>query len=59
MLNRKQDMNSANSVTDLDNVQTRFIFKPVLNKNGNTDYYDNTFLYLYKYVNGSFIISTP
>lgn len=51
--------NVYNYSGDFDNTQTKFQFKPVLNKNGEVDYYDNTFLYLYKYVNGTFIIATP
>ena len=44
---------------DFDKIQTKFRFQPVLNNNGNVDYFDNTFLYLYKYVNGNFVIATP
>ena len=51
--------NVYNYSADFDNTQTKFQFKPVLNKNGELDYYDNTFLYLYKYLNGTFVIATP
>lgn len=51
--------NTYNYTADFDNTQTKFQFKPVLNKNVNVDYYDNTFLYLYRYVNGIFSIATP
>jgi ABC-type branched-subunit amino acid transport system substrate-binding protein len=44
---------------NFDNCQTKFEFKPVLNKNGAIDYYDNTFMYLYRYVNGNFELTTP
>ncbi len=57
--NKNLQDNTYNYTSDFDNTQTKFQFKPVLNKNGNVDYYDNTFLYLYKYVNGTFIITTP
>lgn len=61
LLDKNQNLqdNTYNYTADFDNTQTKFQFKPVLNKNGNLDYYDNTFLYLYKYVNGTFIIATP
>jgi ABC-type branched-subunit amino acid transport system substrate-binding protein len=51
--------NVYNYSADFDNTQTKFQFKSVLNKNGELDYYDNTFLYLYKYLNGTFVIATP
>jgi ABC-type branched-subunit amino acid transport system substrate-binding protein len=53
-----QDNSHSNSI-DFDNTQGKFIFKPILNKSGGIDYYDNTFLYLYTFVNGTFVISTP
>ena len=36
-------------------LQTRFRFIPALNKNGGIDYYDNNYVYLFKYFNGIFI----
>lgn len=61
LLDKNQHLqdNIFNYTADFYNTQSRFRIKPVLNKNGNVDYYDNTFLYLYKYVNGTFIIATP
>ncbi|MFN8295012.1 MAG: ABC transporter substrate-binding protein [Chitinophagales bacterium] len=60
-LDKKQTLqdNTYNYTIDFDNTQTKFQFKPVLNKNGDVDYFDNTFMYLYKYVNGIFVIATP
>jgi ABC-type branched-subunit amino acid transport system substrate-binding protein len=51
--------NTYSYSANFNNTHTKFQFKPVLNKNGEVDYYDNTFLYLYKYASGSFIIVTP
>lgn len=60
-LDKKQTLqdNTYNFTIDFDNTQTKFQFKPVLNKNGDVDYFDNSFMYLYKYVNGTFVIATP
>lgn len=61
ILENKQEI-SSNSNTfsnNFDLSQTKFEFKPVLNKNGEIDYYDNSFMYLYRYVNGNFELSTP
>jgi ABC-type branched-subunit amino acid transport system substrate-binding protein len=60
-LDKKQTLqdNTYNYTIDFDNTQSKFQFKPVLNKNGDIDYYDNTFMYLYKYANGTFVIATP
>jgi len=57
-LDKNQNLqdNSYNYSADFDNTQTKFQFKPVLSKNGNVDYYDNTFMYLYKYSGGSFSV---
>lgn len=44
---------------DFDNTQTKFIFKPVLNKKNEIAYYDNAFMYLYSYKNGNFGIELP
>ncbi|HNI33656.1 MAG TPA: hypothetical protein PK628_12060, partial [Chitinophagales bacterium] len=45
--------------TDFNNVHTKFRFEPVLDNEKNVDFYDNSFLYLYKYVNGTFVLETP
>jgi ABC-type branched-subunit amino acid transport system substrate-binding protein len=61
MLDKNQNLQDygKNYSLDFDNTQTRFQFKPVLNKAGNIDYYDNTFLYLYKYNGGGFSVVSP
>lgn len=51
--------NAYNYTADINNTQTKFQFKPVINKNGEIDFYDNTFMYLYKLNNGSFVLSNP
>ncbi len=51
--------NTYSYSSDFNNAQVRFEFKPVLNKSGNIDYYDNSILYLYKLNNGSFTVITP
>lgn len=61
ILDKNQNLqeNSYNYSADFDNVQTKFQFKPILNKNGNVDFYDNSFMYLYKYAAGSFSVVSP
>ncbi|MDB5226946.1 MAG: hypothetical protein JWN78_1139 [Bacteroidota bacterium] len=61
MLDKQQSLkeNSSYMSMDGDNIQSRFMFKPVLNKGGGVDYFDNSFLYLYKYGNGIFSLVTP
>jgi ABC-type branched-subunit amino acid transport system substrate-binding protein len=61
ILDKKQNLidNSYNFSADYDNVQTKFEFKPVLGKTGNIDFYDNTFMYLYKYTAGGFSVVSP
>ncbi|HUM52937.1 MAG TPA: ABC transporter substrate-binding protein [Chitinophagales bacterium] len=41
------------------NTQTKFQFKPIINKNGEIDFYDNTFMYQYKLSYGSFVLTNP
>ncbi|MBP6660731.1 MAG: amino acid ABC transporter substrate-binding protein [Chitinophagales bacterium] len=41
------------------NTQTKFQFKPIINKNGEIDFYDNTFMYQYKLSSGSFVLTNP
>ena len=36
-----------------------FQFKPIINKNGEIDFYDNTFMYQYKLSSGSFVLTNP
>lgn len=61
VLNKRQALqdNTYNYTIDFDNTLGHFQFKPVLNKTGNIDYYDNSALYLFKYSAGNFIIDTP
>lgn len=54
--NKALEDNTYNFTTDFDNTHTKFLFKPVYNSNGTIDYYDNTYLNLYKYVGGKFVI---
>jgi hypothetical protein len=51
--------NTFNLSADFYNTQTKFQFKPILNKNENIDFYDNTYLNLYKYTNGTFVLVAP
>lgn len=51
--------NTFNLSADFDNTQTKFQFKPILNKSEAIDFYDNTYLNLYKYSNGTFIPFIP
>lgn len=51
--------NIYNYTADENNTQTKFQFKPIINKNGEIDFYDNTFMYLYELNYGSFILSNP
>lgn len=61
ILENNQDLNNTtyNFSNNFDLTQIKLQFKPVLNKNGEINYYDNTNLYLYRYVNGIFEIATP
>lgn len=58
LLDRNQNLQykAYNFSMDFDNTHTKFQFEPVLDKNGNIDFYDNQFMYLYKYVAGNFTI---
>ena len=51
--------NTFNLSADFYNTQTKFQFKPILNKNENIDFYDNSYLNLYKYTNGTFVLVAP
>jgi ABC-type branched-subunit amino acid transport system substrate-binding protein len=57
MLDKNQSLqdNTYNNSIDFDNTQAKYQFKPVINNSGNIDYYDNSFMYLYKYQAGSFV----
>lgn len=57
ILDKNQNLidNSYNYSTDFDNIQSKFKFKPVYDKNGKIDFYDNQVMYLYKYVSGNFV----
>ncbi|MFN8236946.1 MAG: ABC transporter substrate-binding protein [Chitinophagales bacterium] len=57
--NRELSNSTFNFSNNFDLTQIKLQFKPVLNKNGEINYYDNTIVYLYKYVNGIFEIATP
>lgn len=59
MIDKHQTLtdNSYINSLDFDNTQSKFLFKPVLNKEGKVDYYDNTNLYLYQFINGAFSIA--
>jgi ABC-type branched-subunit amino acid transport system substrate-binding protein len=61
ILENNQELSSSTYTfsNNFDLTQLKLRFKPVLNKNGEINYYDNTNLYLYKYVNGIFEIATP
>lgn len=57
--NQELSNSTYNFSNNFDLTQLKLQFKPVLNKNGEINYYDNTNLYLYRYVNGIFEIATP
>ena len=61
VIDNKQHLqdNAYNLTADANNTQTKFHFKPIINKNGEIDYYDNAFMYLYKLNSGSFILTNP
>lgn len=60
-LDKKQQLsdNTYNFSVDFDNTQTKFWFKPVMNKNNEIAYYDNSFMYLFSFTNGIFTESLP
>jgi hypothetical protein len=60
-LDKKQSINDSyfDNYLDANNTLTKFNFKPIISKEGSIDYYDNSFMYLYKLINGSFSLSTP
>lgn len=51
--------NAFNYTADINNTQTKFQFKPSISKNAQIDFYDNTFMYLYKLNAGSFVLTNP
>ena len=57
-INKNQALtdNTSSYSLDFDNTQSKFNFQPILNNQGEINYYDNTNLYLYKWVNGSFVL---
>lgn len=57
MMDKNQSIfdNTYNNSIDFDNTSTKYQFKQVTNKAGNIDYYDNSFMYLYKYQSGNFV----
>lgn len=51
--------NTYNFSNNLDNTHTKFIYKPVFDKHGSIDYFDNAYLKMYKYTNGKFVAIAP
>jgi hypothetical protein len=47
-----------NASADFNNAALQFDFRPVRDASGHVDYHDNYSMYLYKFVNGAFVIST-
>lgn len=60
VLDKNQNLidNTYNYSTNFDTIHSKFKYEPVYNQKGRIDYYDNQVMYLYKYVNGNFVLNS-